>query len=47
MFLAAYLFARASERSPVAAARFAVRISAEHVEHGRIGVGSAARESAK
>jgi sugar/nucleoside kinase (ribokinase family) len=36
VFLAAYLFARASDRSPVAAARFAVRTSAAHVEHGRI-----------
>jgi sugar/nucleoside kinase (ribokinase family) len=36
VFLAAYLHARASDRSPVTAARFAVRTSAVHVEHGRI-----------
>ena len=36
VFLAAYLHARANDRSPVAAARFAVRTSAAHVEHGRI-----------
>lgn len=36
VFLAAYLHARASERSPAAAARFAVRASAAHVEHGDI-----------
>jgi hypothetical protein len=43
----AYLHARANERSPVAAARFAVRSSAEHVAHGRIGAPLAPREAAK
>jgi fructokinase len=47
VFLAAYLHARANEHSPVAAARFAVRTSAEHVAHGRIGAARAAHESAK
>ncbi len=36
VFLAAYLHARANDRSPVAAARFAVRTSAAHVAHGRV-----------
>ncbi len=47
VFLAAYLYARASERNPASAARFAVRASAEHVEHGRIGSAVGAQESAK
>lgn len=47
VFLAAYLHARANERSPVAAARFAVRSSAEHVAHGRIGATLGAREVAR
>jgi sugar/nucleoside kinase (ribokinase family) len=36
VFLAAYLHARASDRGPLDAARFAVQKSGEHVEHGRI-----------
>ena len=45
VFLASYLHARASARGPLDAARFAVRTSAEHVEHGRIRGG--AREVAR
>jgi len=45
VFLAAYLHARASEHGPVDAAHFAVRISGEQVEHGRIA--SAAPASAQ
>jgi sugar/nucleoside kinase (ribokinase family) len=47
VFLAAYLHARASDRSPAAAARFAVRASAAHVEHGRISGAPGAGASAK
>jgi sugar/nucleoside kinase (ribokinase family) len=36
VFLAAYLHARASERSPVEAARLASLASAEYVAHGRV-----------
>lgn len=36
VFLAAYLHARASEHTPLEAARFAARTSAAQVEHGRI-----------
>jgi 1D-myo-inositol 3-kinase len=47
VFLAAYLHARASDRSPAAAARFAARASASHVEHGRISGAPGAGASAK
>ncbi len=47
VFLAAYLHARASGRGPVDAARSAVRTSAEHVAHGRIGAAPAARGAAR
>ncbi len=45
VFLAAYLFARASERNPATAARFAARTSAEHVHHGRVSAAVELREA--
>jgi sugar/nucleoside kinase (ribokinase family) len=36
VFLAAYLFARASSHEPRAAARFAARASAAQIEHGAL-----------
>jgi 1D-myo-inositol 3-kinase len=36
VFLAAYLFARANDRNPVDAARFAARTSATQIEHGKV-----------
>jgi len=45
VFLAAYLHARVRDRSPIAAARFAVRVSAEHVEHGHVRAALDAREA--
>jgi len=47
VFLAAYLHARASEQSPVAAARFAARASAAQVEHGHVSAALAAGKAAK
>ena len=46
VFLAAYLHARASDRTPVEAARFAAQTSAAQVAHGRISAGLGEEEAA-